>query len=405
MSIEKIIGFLRGYVEIYAVGLFTERFLNVCMRREIYLWDIKRRGKHRISACISIRGFKLLRPIAKKTRTSVKITRRHGLPFIFHRYRHRKTAAIGLFLFLAVLWYLSSHIMGISISGNTRIPTEEIERNLKSSGIYYGASVKKIDSEMVKNQMMISLDDLSWIGVSIKGSRAYIEVKERLDTKRLDDTDIPCDIVANRDGTIVLLEVKNGQTMVKVNQFVTKGDLLVSGLMDSEKVGMRYVHSFGEIFAETSYKKSGEYSFDFIEKIYSGKTKNRYTLSLLGKRFSLFNTKKSPFPHYDKEEKFIEYTPPLTFLPSAFVKTESFAEYTPKKRERTQEETIAFAEKELFALLDAEIPKDAEVLDKKITWQEAGERRILVTAEYLCCEDIARQRKIDKIEILDYDKE
>ncbi|MBQ9756891.1 MAG: sporulation protein YqfD [Clostridia bacterium] len=405
MSIEKTIGFLRGYVEIFADGLFTERFLNICMRREIYLWNVKRRGKHRISACISIRGFRLLRPIAKKTKTQIKIVKRHGLPFVLHRYRHRKAAFLGLFLFFAVLWYLSSHIMGISISGNSRITTEEIEQNLKSFGVYRGAPVSQIDSETVKNQLMISLDELSWVGVSIKGSRAYIEIKERLDTKLLEDSSIPCDIVADRDGTILLLEVKDGQTMVKVNQFVTEGDLLVSGLVDSEKVGMRYVHAFGEIFAQTSYKKSGEYSLDFVEKIYSGETKNRYTLTALGKRVPLFNTKKSPFEHYDKEEKITEHHSPLSFLPSVFVKKETYTEYTPKKKARTAEETLAFAEKELSALLDREIQEDTEILDKKVTWQEAGDKRLTVTVEYLCREDIARQRKIDKIEILDYDKE
>jgi len=403
VSVEKIIGFLRGYVEICAEGFFCERFLNICMRREIYLWQVRRRGTNRISACISIRGFHELRQIARKTKTHIKIVKRHGLPFILHRYRHRKTAVAGVFLFFAVLWYLTTHIVGISITGNERIPTEEIEKNLKSFGVYRGAAVSKIDSHLVKNQMMVSLDDLSWIGVSIKGSKAYIEVKERLDTEVLTDKDVPCDIIAKKDGIISLLEVKEGQTVVKVNQLVEKGDLLVSGVVDSEKVGLRYVHSFGEVFADTTYKKTEEYSFEYIEKIYSGAEKNRYSIMAFGKEINFFNAKKEPFSRYDKEESLKEYSAPFSFVPGFGIKKQTFREYSPKIKERTLDETLTLAQNELSQKLDEEVGDNVEILDKKVTYREVTPKRISVTVEYLCREDIGEQRKIDKIEILDYD--
>ena len=98
-------------------------------------------------------------------------------------------------------------------------------------------------------------------------SRVYVEIKERLDTPIRVDADVPCDIVAERDGVVKSLAVREGKHLVTLNQFVEKGDLLVSGVIDSEAKGMRFVHSFGEIYAETIYKKSGEYTFEYIEKI------------------------------------------------------------------------------------------------------------------------------------------
>ena len=44
MWIEKIIGYLRGYVVICADGLFCERFLNICSNRGIFLWNVRRLG-------------------------------------------------------------------------------------------------------------------------------------------------------------------------------------------------------------------------------------------------------------------------------------------------------------------------------------------------------------------------
>ncbi len=403
MSIEKIIGYLRGYVVICVDGVFCERFLNICSNRGIYLWNVRRLGERRICACISIGGFKEIRGIARKTRTHISIIKKQGIPFILHRYRKRKMALAGVVLFFALLWYLTSHIMGIDVTGNQRIATEEILNQLKGCGIYYGAATSRIDSKLIKNQMMTKLDDLAWIGINIKGSRAYIEVKERLDTPIRVDADIPCDIVAAKDGIIRQLEVKEGQTLVKINEFAEKGDLLVSGIVDSDKIGMRYVHSFGEIYAETIYKKTKEYPYEYIEKIYTGKEKKRYSLSVMNKEIKLFFKDTQPFENGDKTEKKTEYKTPFSFIPALFIECEKYVEFTPEKRTRSLEEAVALGEAELGAELEKEIGTNAEIKDKKTTYVQNGEKGVFVTVEYLCLEDIAQQRTIDKTENLGYD--
>lgn len=403
MSIEKIIGYLRGYIVICVDGVFCERFLNICSNRGIFLWNVRRLGKGRICACISIGGFKEIRSIARKTRTHISVIKRQGIPFILHRYRNRRAALVGVVLFFILLWYLTSHIMGIDVTGNQRIATEEIINQLKGCGIYYGASVGKIDSKLIKNQMMTKFDDIAWIGINIKGSRAYIEVKERLDTPIRVDADIPCDIVAAKDGVIRLMEVKDGQTLVKTNEFVEKGDLLVSGVVDSKKIGMRYVHSYGEIYAETNYKKTKEYPFEYVEKIYTGNEKKRYSLSVMNKRLKLFFKDEQPFEKGDVTEEEREYKMPFSFIPSLFVETEKFIEYTTEKRIRSLEDAIELGEAELGREIEAEIGENVEIKDKKTTYVENGEKGVFVTVEYLCYEDIAQQRIIDKTENLGYD--
>lgn len=400
--IEKTIRFLKGYVVICVEGHFCERFLNICMRRGIYLSDVKRMGEERICACISINAFREIRSIARKTRTHVRITKRYGLPFLLHRYRKRKIVALGVVLFFAILWYLTSHVMGIDVVGNERIPTADILAGLEELGVCHGTPVKEIDSVSVKNRMMVRFDDIAWVGVSVKGSRVYIEVKERLDTPMRLGTDVPCDIVAEKDGLVKLAEVKDGKTLVRPNQYVGKGDLLVSGVLDSDVMGMRFVHSFGEVYAETVYEKSGEYSFEYTEKIYTGEKKNRYSISFLGKSLDLFINKKRPFENFDVMETTKEYKTPLSFIPSLFVRTNSFDEYKIEKRKRSLEETVDFGGKELSAQLDSELPEDAKVTDRKISYNKTP-KGVMVTVKYVCYEDIGSQRIIDKTEVLEYD--
>ncbi len=401
MAFIDILTFFKGSVGIEAEGLFLERFLNICMRRGIFLSDVKRINNEKISAKIGIGGFKEIRPIAKKTKTRVRIKAREGMPFLIHRYKKRRVAILGLALFLGILWYLSSHIIGIDIVGNQRIKTAEIERQLKDFGLYRGRAAARIDRRLVQNKMMTAFDDIAWIGVNIKGSRAYIEVRERLDTKRSVDKDIPCNIVAHRDGQIVSLNVRSGQTMVKVNDMVEEGDLLVSGAMDSRVQGIRYAHSEGNIYAETIYKKTREYPLEFTEKVYTGREKKRRSIKAFGQKLKLYLKNGQPFEYCDKAEDLAEFYLGGADIFSAGLITESYKEYIPEKRTRTASQTVELGGAELLGEIEREITNRVEILSKNVTYRQTDKGKVEVTAEILCREDIARQSAIDKTENID----
>ncbi len=403
MAVLDIAGKIKGYVVVCAEGYFTERFLNVCMRRGIFLWNVRRAGETRIFVCMGIQDFKNIRPIAAKTRTKVKIVKRCGMPFFVHRYRHRKAAVIGIALFFAVLWYFSGHVMGIDITGNERISTEAVVNELKGFGVYHGASINKLDNKLIQNQMMTKMEDIAWIGVNIKGSRVYIEIKERLDTHINLEKDIPCNIIAAKDGIVRSLEVKAGQSMVKTGQMVEKGDLLVSGAVDSNREGVRYVHSFGEIYADTIYKREEEYPLEYTEKIYTGTEKNRYSIKFLGKEMKLFFNQNTPFEYCDRVTENKEYRLPIDFIPSLYVIKDKYSEYMPEAKSRTEEETVEIAQKELCERLNTEIPFGTEIKNINVTHNITDKNTVLVMVEYECLENIAVQTPIDKIENIDYD--
>ncbi len=400
--INRILAFLKGSVILEAEGDFLERFLNICSNRGIFLGDIKRISEQKIKAEIGLKGFCEIRPIAKKTRTRVRIKRRSGLPFLLHRYRKRRFAIVGIAVFFVILGYLSTHIMGIDIVGNQRLNASELEIGLKEFGVYRGAALSSVDRKLVQNKMMTKFDDIAWIGINIKGSRVYIEVKERLDTKRTVDKDIPCNLVASRDGQITGLEVVSGQTMVKMNDMVEKGDLLVSGAMDSGVVGIRYAHADGEVFARTIYKKSKKYPLEFVEKNYTDNTKKRYSIMLFGKEIRLFLSDKLPFEYSDqKEEKKNYYIISDKFFPIRTSKT-IYSEYVPQKKRRSETEAAHLGKTELAHELENEIGNKAKVESRNFSYKVIDKNTVEVTAEFVCTEDISQKSVIDKTENIDY---
>lgn len=402
MTINDILTYLKGSVTVEARGDFLERFLNICMRRGIYLSDVKRLSSDKIRAKIGIQGFRQIRPIAKKTRTRVRIEARSGMPFLLHRFRKRKAIIVGFAVFFGIMWYLSTHIMGIDITGNQRIPTADIERELKEFGIYRGAAASSVEPRSVQNRMMTSFDDIAWIGVNIKGSKAYIEVKERLDTRKTVDRDIPCNLVALRDGLVSGLEVRSGQTAVRLGEMVEKGDLLVSGVLDSQVEGIRYAHSDGKVFADTSYKKVREYPLEYTEKVYTGEQKTKRRITVFGKTINLFLNDRQPFEICEKEVSRRLFHLLSKKSTGIEVETEVYKEYSPKKVRRTAKQAAESGMAELCGELEREIGGEVEILDKKVTYRQIENKVVEVTAEYFCREDIATQSLIDKTQNLDY---
>ena len=87
--INQIVRFLKGYVRIRISSQEPERFLNLCAKNNLLLFQIEEKN----GTCemdISLSGFFKLQPICRKTHTRIHILRKRGIPFFFLRNRKRK---------------------------------------------------------------------------------------------------------------------------------------------------------------------------------------------------------------------------------------------------------------------------------------------------------------------------
>lgn len=89
--IEKVIGYFRGSLRIRISGFSPERFLNACMHRNIYIWNIQP-VQDFYEMNISISDFRMLKPILKKTGVRAVIIKRYGFPFFSVSTQEKKSA-------------------------------------------------------------------------------------------------------------------------------------------------------------------------------------------------------------------------------------------------------------------------------------------------------------------------
>lgn len=395
MLFIRILNFIKGFVHISVRGFFIERFLNICMHRDIYMWDVKHRGANQVNLKLSIEGFRSLRPIARKTHARVRILEKHGLPFLLHRHKKRKAFLIGAAIALALLAYLTSFIWVIEVTGNSTVPTEQILEALENNGLKEGRLRRGIDVVALQNQMMLDVDGLSWLWVDIKGTKATVEVKEKQPIPEIVDKDTPCNIVASRRGLVTSVVATYGEKMVSVGDVVEAGDLLVSGVTGTMHEGVRYLHSSGSIKARTYYEQEGEFPLVKVNTSRTGKKISKNTLHLFNFKVQLYIDEKPPYEYYETETAVHRMNlGGNNFLPF-YVTTETHYELTREEETLTPEQAAEIGTQTLAEDIESTFGADTTVVTKDSSFVPLENGNIQVKLSYECIEEIGRTVQIE----------
>lgn len=248
-----------GYLFVEITGFSPERFFNMCSVHEIELWDVNNSG-HSYHFFMTVSGFRKIKPLVHKSKVRLRILKKSGLPFFLHRNRKRKLYAAGFLCFFLILYSLSHFLWDIEFEGNQRYTYDTLLRFCESEEIRYGMMKTKIDCDVLEESLRTEFPEITWVSARVSGTRLLVKIKENevLSAVPVKD-DSPCDLIAQKDGTITSMIVRSGVPMVKVGDQVEKGQILVSGTLpvidDNETViNTHYVHSDADIRAKTEYQ-------------------------------------------------------------------------------------------------------------------------------------------------------
>lgn len=214
--------YILGYATISVEGYFIERFINICISKNILLWNMKRKKSSFLFTNIAIKDFKKIKQIAKTTKCHVKIEKKKGLPFLLHRYKKRKIF-IGLLIAITlIIFALSNFVWNIEITGENNISKEELLNELNQYGLKTGILKTKVNTKEIINNIRLNRDDIAWVGMKIKGTNIIVEVVEADKKPDIVNENEYCNIISDKEGVITKINVQNGTALVKVGDIVTK---------------------------------------------------------------------------------------------------------------------------------------------------------------------------------------
>lgn len=395
LFLVRLWNYFCGYAIITVRGIRVEKFINLAVINEIYLWDMKKLDYYTLRAKIGIKDFFRIRDIVKRTNSSVSIQEKCGVPFRIKAIRRRKLLLFGVGTLLIFLYILSSYIWMIEVKGEVNLKIETILDELDKVGLKVGIRKAKIDKRDIENKILINLPELTWVGIEVKGTKAYITLSERIDEPEFVNIDEPCNILAAKNAIIDKILVLNGDGIVKDGDTVEKGQLLVTGIIERENTDTRYVHAMAKIFAKTWYEDIEEIPLKQIEYRKSGKTKRLYSLEFLGKS----SRKKLIIPYKDYNKsvfqdfifEFGDYVFPIKLI------TVIFTELKPIEKQLDIQEAKERCINRLTEKTKLQYPEGSIVINKKVEYF-SNKDTIIGKISVEVIEDIARKQIIDIIQ-------
>lgn len=289
----KLLRSIFGYVEFEATGGFAERFVNLCALNGINLWDVKNDGV-KVLACTDFNGYKRMRKCARNSGMRLKIAKKHGLALVLKAHKMRVGAAFGAILAIAVLLAASGRVWNVEISGNITVKQSALTDALKELGVYVGASKTKIDVESVEKKLVEEYPELLWSSVNIYGSKALVEVREAEKSPETDSDETPANLVAKKDGRVVLVKSYRGTNKVKEGDVVVRGDILISGVVKMRDLPETLVKASGSVICETVTKRACDVSFEMRADVLKEEKLLKY-FSFFGMKIPLFFKKTGDF--------------------------------------------------------------------------------------------------------------
>ena len=394
MSIRVLLKYILGYVRITVEGYYIERFINICTTSKILIWNLKREKGIKLYLNIGIQDYYKAIKIAKKLKCKVKIEKKRGLPFILNRYKKRKIFVISLFVILIALYTSSNYVWNIEIRVEDNMQLDNILEDVKMAGLETGMKKDKINVEETTNKIRLSRDDISWIGIELKGTNAIVKVVKAKEAPEIIDEKDYCNIVAKKSGTITKIIAQNGTALVKPGDEVQEGQVLIQGTMEGKYTGIRYVHSLGEVEAIVKYEKTEKISLKKEENVKTGNKEEKYQIKINNFQINFYKTL-SNFKIYDtiEEEKKFKIFSNL-YLPISVCKITNY-ELEENSKNYTVEEATEIGTQKLEQEIEAEIQNKEKILNKSANVKETPEY-VEVSVIYEVVENIGMQEKIEE---------
>jgi similar to stage IV sporulation protein len=388
------VDFFYGKVTVKVTGKGIERFLNSLIRNNLYIWNVKRHGTETITFTMKLQDALKIRYYAKQRECSVSFLRRSGMPFLFKRLLKNSGFVAGAVLFLFVILFLSNVVWGIEVRGAKPATEYQIRKELDKMGVKIGKVQFFVDNvEAIQRQLTNNVGNLTWVGVELRGTTYHLQVVEKQEPDKQEQL-YPQNLVAKKKAVIANMYIETGQKLVKINQHVEEGQILVSGVIGKEGQ-TEEVAAKGEVWGETWYMSHVEQPLQTDFKVFDGREKQKHFLLIGSYEIPVWGFGKPEFTEFETERnvqqiQFLKWKLPISYGNETLRASEKMTRtYT---RKEAEEIALNLAKKEIKSGLD----EDAIIKDEKILHKEMKNGKVILDIHFKIIENIAIGKPIPK---------
>ncbi|KMJ60173.1 stage IV sporulation protein [Bacillus sp. LL01] len=380
--------FFSGTVKIIIHGKGVERFLNDLTRSGIQIWNVKKMGQEAYTCHVLLKDVRKLRSLIKKQDCKFRFLTRKGLPFLTQYSLKNSGLIVGVIVCFITVFLLSNMVWSIEIKGAEPATEHKIMQELDKLGLKKGKFQFFIqDVESIQRSLTDTISEITWIGVVLNGTSYHFEVVEKNEPEKIETLN-PRSLVAKKKAMIAKIYVEKGQSMVQVDDYVEKGQVLVSGLIGKED-NKRSIAAVGEVLGETWYLTKVDVPIKTKLPVLTGEAYNRHYVkvgSLKVPVWGFFTPEFERQEEYDAERPFYfwKWKLPFSYVGNTVHEQEIV------ERIYDDEEVIEQALKIGRDQVLSDLDEEAEIKGEKVLRTHKENGKVSVDIHYQVIENIVK---------------
>ena len=279
----SLIRFTYGYVVIRISGSRPGTFVNKLVRCGMNVWGI-RSHEGDIICRIRLSDTYTVMQMSRDSSCRVRIVKKRGLPFILYKNKRRSGLVFGAAAAALIFYLLSLSIWNINICEFDTMSRTAVLETLHRVGFYEGVRGEFESLKRMQTSALLEFGNLSWITLNADGSFGEVNATEKLMIETTDNA--PANIKARCDGYILRVDPYMGVPVVSAGDGVVKGNLLISGIIETEN-DIKTVRANGAVIAQTHSTERFVIPRLMEIKIFDDAPVKRYSCRLFGVIFPL----------------------------------------------------------------------------------------------------------------------
>lgn len=284
-----------SYYDIKITGKDVKRFIHNLYKMNIQLLNIDFNNN---SVIVKVNEVDYKRILDIKTIYEIEVVKMYGIAYLKYFIKKYFIFLIVLLLGFLMILGLTNVIFKVEVIHNDKDLRELILEELELEGIKkYNLVVSYEKKEKIKETILKKhKDKIDWLEIERQGTKYVVKVEERKKNNEIIDT-TPRNIIAKKNGLIKKIVSSSGEILVKKDQYVKQGDVLIGGTIHNKEIEVAKVKAEGSVYAETWYTVTVEVPYHYHEEKKTGNKQKILRLNCFQRKLSLFDFKKYKNSH------------------------------------------------------------------------------------------------------------
>jgi similar to stage IV sporulation protein len=285
--------FLERFKETIKIKIVSKNIYRVLKRiyeLNIPIFDVKYINRKEVHLKIYYKDYNIIKDL--RIEMDIEITELYGKLKAVNIIKNNNMFFIALIIGYIFILILSNIIYKIEVIHSDFELRNSITEILKEKGLRpltFRKSFNEINN--IKEKILIeNKDRIEWIEIDRIGTKYIIKLEERKKEEEKKEY-IYQDIVSKKMAVIKKIEAENGAILKKVNDYVNKGEVVISGNIYKNNEIVNIIKASGKIYGEVWYNIKVEFPLILDIKEETGENKSIYSFNIFNFNIPILDLK------------------------------------------------------------------------------------------------------------------